>query len=379
MRSWLVLVTKTYVRVAIDLIGKLSNRMNVNTSLPVGQQQARIHWGTEASGAAFDRKKTPYLTEQAQTFITQQAFCVIAGLGPEYELCGMLAMGKPGFVEVVDSHTCLIYLEKRNVQTRLTQKIEQSACAELGLFFICHTTRERLCVQGIAVPLPAYNITLNCSTRHSDVLCLCLHVRQAFFHCAKYIRTQVSGLTAPVAVPFGQKWQPQQLRGYKQPYLSEEVCAFIAQQVLCFLCTVNQDGHCAVNHRGGAPGFLIPIPPTSTSPGGTILLPDYSGNGAFEAIGNILETGQTTLVIPHYAAQLALCVSGEAQVIEMAELPKEVAESLPAAERVVMLLVLHVETQFGDWSDTLAYERARAESFVATKEPDACSLRLHLY
>ncbi len=87
-----------------------------------------------------------------------------------------------------------------------------------------------------------------------------------------------------------------------------------------------------------------------------------------------METGRATLVIPHYAAQLALCVSGEAQVIEMAELPKEVAESLSGAERVVMLLVLHVETQFGDWSDTLAYERIRAESFMATDEPDVCSL-----
>ncbi len=40
-------------------------------NLPVGQHQARTYWGTHASGAAFDRKKTPYLTEQAQAFIAE--------------------------------------------------------------------------------------------------------------------------------------------------------------------------------------------------------------------------------------------------------------------------------------------------------------------
>ena len=65
--------------------------------------------------------------------------------------------------------------------------------------------------------------------------------------------------------------------------------AAIAQQTLCFLGTVDHEGQCAINHRGGAAGFLVPLPPDAASSGGTILLPDYSGNGAFEANGNILE------------------------------------------------------------------------------------------
>jgi hypothetical protein len=68
--------------------------------LPVGQHLARTYWGTHASGAAFDRKKTPYLTEQAQAFIAEQVFCVIAGLGPHNELGGLLVMGKPDFVQM---------------------------------------------------------------------------------------------------------------------------------------------------------------------------------------------------------------------------------------------------------------------------------------
>lgn len=36
------------------------------SALPPGQHLARTYWGTHESGAAFDRKKTSYLTEQDQ-------------------------------------------------------------------------------------------------------------------------------------------------------------------------------------------------------------------------------------------------------------------------------------------------------------------------
>jgi len=45
-------------------------RMDVR-ELPLGQHLARTRWGTHASGMAFDRKKTSYLTEQAQAFIAE--------------------------------------------------------------------------------------------------------------------------------------------------------------------------------------------------------------------------------------------------------------------------------------------------------------------
>jgi len=166
-------------------------------------------------------------------------------------------------------------------------------------------------------------------------------------------------------------WQLHHLHGYSQQHLSEAVSAFISEQVLCFLCTVDQEGRCAVNHRGGAAGFLVTLPPDAASPGGTVLLPDYAGNGAFEAIGNILETGQVALVIPNYVAHLALCVSGSARIVELGQLSTELAHSCRGAERVIVLSVQRVEAQHNDWSATLAYERARAES-LQTNAGNAC-------
>jgi hypothetical protein len=334
---------------------------NMRMNLPTGRQQARTRWQTHESGAIFDRKKTSYLTEQAQTFIAQQSICVVAGLGPQEELCGLLLTGNSGFVQAPDGFTCSVQLKHQSSTSRLIQGLHQYATngegVPLGLFFICHPTRERLCVQGMA-----HLQTLSHSSISSPVTQICLDIRESFFHCAKYIKTKVAGLTSPIPPTLSLGWHPQNLLGYNQQCLSTEIQAFIEQQVLCFLCTRGKDGQCAINHRGGVPKFLVTQPPTPELPGGRILLPDYAGNGAFEAIGNILETGQAALVIPNYAAQLAILVSGTAQVVELEELPREVGQRCPGAERVVILNIQHVETQHGDWSDAIAYERARAES-----------------
>ncbi len=345
---------------------------DVFIALPAGQEEARTRWGTHASGTAFDRKKTPYLTEQAQQFIAQQALCVIAGLGPERDLCGMLVMEQLGFVHILDTHTCLLQLHRQHASSRIVQGVAYSQSADrpsahLGLFFISHLTRERLCVQGTA-ELLADNLPdlFSWTSSPQEYTWIRLSVQQVFFHCPKYIRTRVAGLTAPSAPRSGQMWQFQDGVEGSQTLLSEPMQAFIAQQRLCFLCTVGQHGHCAVNHRGGAPGFLVTVSPSATAPGGLVLLPDYTGNGAFEAIGNILETGRASLVIPDYTAQQALCVSGPACVLEPGDVVAELAKDCIGAERIIALSVQRVEVQAGNWGATLAYERTRAETILMT-------------
>ena len=350
--------------------------MSTQPFLHVGQHQARTHWGTHESGAAFDRKKTPYLTQRMQEFIAQQAMCVLAGLTPDNEVDGVLVLGQPGFVQVLDESTCLLPLESRDraahILRRLHQALSTGQVAWLGLFFICHPTRERLCVQGtVETLLPSASSEPSCSPSFAPSVTVRLHVREAFFHCSKYIRTRIAGLTVPGS-PFSQRRGA--LQG-GQRALAEEHCRFLSRQVLGFLCTVNRQGQCAVNHRGGAPGFLVPLPPGTASSGGIVLLPDFAGNGAFEAVGNILETEQAALVVPNYAAQVALCVSGTAWVVEPGDLHVELARRCVGAERIIALAVQRVEVQSGDWSAPLAYERARAASlWKNTHTASACAL-----
>jgi hypothetical protein len=341
-------------------------------TLHVGQHLARTRWGTHESGAAFDQKKTPYLMEHAQEFIAQQAMCVIAGLTPHNELDGVLILGQPGFVQVLDESTCLLQLESRSRASSILQRLQHALAtgqvAWLGLFFICHPTRERLCVQG--------TVEMLSSASSAPSIVVRLQVREAFFHCSKYIRTRVAGLTVPISPSSQQSRFHQGLLKGSQRVLSEEHCRFLSQQVLCFLCTVNQEGQCAVNHRGGAPGFLVHFPHSKATPGGAIFLPDYTGNGAFEAIGNILETKQAALIVPNYVDQVALCISGAACIVEPVDLPVAVAQRCSGAERIIALAVQRVEAQSGDWSATLDYECARAASiWTNTPVASTCVLR----
>ncbi|MHB8598276.1 MAG: pyridoxamine 5'-phosphate oxidase family protein [Ktedonobacteraceae bacterium] len=340
--------------------------VDVHTSIPAGQQYARTRWNTQESGAAFDRKKTTYLTEEAQRFIAQQSFYVIAGLGPHNRLDGRIVMGEPGCVKTPDEHTCILRLARTMEHAGLLQGFQQSFrnghTTRPGLFFISHTTRERLCVQGSLEMLIADSPNINDSLMDYANIRVLMHVERAFFHCSKYIRTRVAGLTVPGAISPAYKQQLVALLSKRQDVLTEEMCEFIRQQVLSFLCTVDADGQCAVNHRGGAPGFLVALPPDAFSPGGTILLPDYTGNGAFEATGNILETGLATLIIPDYVAQLAVRISGSACILEMSELSSAIKQRCVGAERVLAISVQRVELQTGNWSSALTCENARSEA-----------------
>ncbi|MDQ2904389.1 MAG: pyridoxamine 5'-phosphate oxidase family protein [Chloroflexota bacterium] len=351
--------------------------MNESLSLPSGQQRARTRWNTHTTGAAFDRKKVAYLSDQVQTFIAQQAFCVMTGPEAKEELCGLMVSGRPGFVQTLDSYTCMLELDEQLMGTCFVQELYHSSEAgrstPVGLFFISHPTRERLCVQGVAKVFARYVLD---GQQGPQFRCLLyVSVRQAFFHCPKYIHTRIAGLTcvqtaSPAVRISYQEWQLQNLAGRRCTFLSEAVRDFIARQALCFICTIDQQGHCAVNHRGGARGFLVTLPPDGILPGGTIVLPDYAGNGAFEAIGNILETGQVTLVIPDYTMHLALSISGVANVVELNALSSDLACRCVGAERVVALAVQRVEVQRGDWKVPLAYERARASSIAMQRKQD---------
>ena len=326
--------------------------MHVDVGISQGQQEARTRWGTHESGAEFDHKKRSFLTEDARAFIGQQVMCVLVGPDPVQRPCGLLLTGQPGFVEMPDEHTCLLPIDQRYEESYCVRGLRNAWDAgskpRLALCFLQHATRQRICVQGEVELLPSDS---------SEALWLRMQVSLAFFHCPKYIRTRVSGLHSACA----ESWPLLDVQPHDR--LTEKICTFLARQVLCYVCTIDRHGQCAVNHRGGAAGFLVTLAPDRLAPGGIVLLPDYAGNGAFEAIGNILETGQAGLIVPDYAEELALCISGEAAVLEPRELPAPLREQCRGAERIIALVAQHIERQDGDWSAALAYERARTGIF----------------
>ena len=75
-----------------------------------------------------------------------------------------------------------------------------------------------------------------------------------------------------------------------KPLIDDAAKTFIEARAFFFLSTVNADGHPTVSHKGGAPGFVRVVDPT------TIVFPSYDGNGMFLSMGNIANNGRIGLL-----------------------------------------------------------------------------------
>ena len=63
---------------------------------------------------------------------------------------------------------------------------------------------------------------------------------------------------------------------------TEEDRAFIERSPLFFLATADAEGRPDCSYKGGMPGFVRVLTPT------TLAIPDYDGNGMFKSLGNML-------------------------------------------------------------------------------------------
>src|SRR3954468_10733815 len=75
-----------------------------------------------------------------------------------------------------------------------------------------------------------------------------------------------------------------------------------------FLATASADGRPYVQHRGGPPGFLKPIGPT------TLAFADFAGNRQYITLGHLKETDRAHIFTPHFATQQRLKLWGRARV-----------------------------------------------------------------
>ena len=77
-----------------------------------------------------------------------------------------------------------------------------------------------------------------------------------------------------------------------------------------FLATASADGRPYVQHRGGPPGFLKPIGPT------TLAFADFAGNRQYITLGHLKENDRAHIFIPHFATQQRVKLWGRARVVE---------------------------------------------------------------
>jgi hypothetical protein len=151
-----------------------------------------------------------------------------------------------------------------------------------------------------------------------------------------------------------------------------ELAAFLAAQTSCFLGTASADGQPYIQHRGGPPGFLRVLDPT------TIAFADYRGNRQYITTGNLSENPRVQLFLIDYARRQRIKVWGEARVVE--DDPALIAKLLPAdadlrAEQAIVIRVTawdrncpqHIPQRF-DAADVAAALAARDAKIAALEE-----------
>lgn len=92
--------------------------------------------------------------------------------------------------------------------------------------------------------------------------------------------------------------------------IDEELASFIAAQRSFFLATANAEGQPYIQHRGGPPGFLRVLDPT------TLGFADFRGNRQYISLGNLTENPRVHLFLIDYEQRSRLKIWGDARVIE---------------------------------------------------------------
>jgi len=108
--------------------------------------------------------------------------------------------------------------------------------------------------------------------------------------------------------------------------LSEDDRRFVGSRDFFFLSTVSDDGFPTVSYKGGAPGLVTVLDPT------TLAFPNYDGNGMYLSMGNIVETARIGMLFIDFERPTRLRVQATAALSDRADL----LERYPGAQLVVV-------------------------------------------
>lgn len=86
--------------------------------------------------------------------------------------------------------------------------------------------------------------------------------------------------------------------------------AFIGSRSLFFLATADAEGRPDCSYKGGRPGFVRVVGPS------TLAFPSYDGNGMFKSLGNILVNPHVGLLFIDFESPKRLRVNGRASIDE---------------------------------------------------------------
>jgi hypothetical protein len=132
--------------------------------------------------------------------------------------------------------------------------------------------------------------------------------------------------------------------GAKRDPLTDDEAQFIAARDSFYMSTVSESGWPYVQHRGGKPGFLHIVNPT------TLAFADYKGNRQMLSTGNLAANDRVCLFLMDYPQRTRLKILGHARSEDARQHPELVARfATPDVHRIVERVFLIDVVSF-DWN-----------------------------
>jgi predicted pyridoxine 5'-phosphate oxidase superfamily flavin-nucleotide-binding protein len=158
--------------------------------------------------------------------------------------------------------------------------------------------------------------------------------------------------------------------------LTDDEIQFIQSRDSFYMATVSETGWPYMQHRGGNPGFLRVISPT------TLAFADYKGNRQLLSTGNLAANDRMCLFLMDYPQRTRLKILGHARVEDARRHPELVAQlAEPEVQRIVERLFF-IEVVSFDWNCpkyiTPRYTAAEVETAVAPLKQRIAELEARL-
>lgn len=136
-------------------------------------------------------------------------------------------------------------------------------------------------------------------------------------------------------------WDAQNLPLMLRPQITASLARFIEAQPFFFIATASAGGHCDASFRGRnyrADGQ--PLPALKVLGPAALAFPDYTGNGLYNSLGNILVNPQIGMLFMDFAQQRRARVNGRAVITQPdAVMDGALADLWPQAQAVVLVEV----------------------------------------
>ncbi|MBI3507243.1 MAG: pyridoxamine 5'-phosphate oxidase family protein [Proteobacteria bacterium] len=123
----------------------------------------------------------------------------------------------------------------------------------------------------------------------------------AFTDTVKAIQTRKGSRPSYARLEAGRGWQTE---------ITPELSAFLGLQTSVFLATANAKGQPYIQHRGGPPGFLVPLDSRSFG------FADFRGNRQYITLGNVAENPQAHMFLIDYANRRRIKIWGTLRAVE---------------------------------------------------------------